>query len=99
VRLIVRHEYGCEKSDTTFLKIDPNIFVPNTMYQDGEYRFMKGYDVQIFDRVGTLIYEGADGWDGTYKGTPATEDTYFYVLVHYINGEKQIKTGYITLVY
>lgn len=99
VKLLVRHEFGCEKSDTAYLKIDPNLFVPNTMYQDGEYRFMEGYDLQIFDRVGTLIYEGSDGWDGTYKGSPATEDTYFYALTYYINGEKQIKTGYITLVY
>ena len=58
---------------------------------------MEDYDLQIYDRVGTLIHEGK-GWDGTYKGRPAIADTYFYSLMYYIKGEKQFKTGYITLV-
>lgn len=97
VNLVVEHEYGCKKSANTILKIDPFIFVPNTMIADGEYVFMENYDLQIFDRVGTLIYQGR-GWDGTYKGMPASEDTYFYALTYYEKGEKIIKTGFITLV-
>ncbi len=97
VNLLVEHEFGCKKSTSTILKIDPFLFVPNTMIADGEYIFMEGYDLQIYDRVGTLIHQGR-GWDGTYKGMPATEDTYFYALTYYVKGEKQIKTGFITLV-
>ncbi len=97
VNLTVEHEYGCKKSTSTILKINPFIFIPNTMIADGEYIFMENYDLQIFDRVGTLIYQGR-GWDGTYKGMPASEDTYFYALTYYEKGEKIIKTGFITLV-
>ncbi len=97
VSLTVEHQYGCRKSTSTILKIDPFIFVPNTMIADGSYIFMENYDVQIYDRVGTLIYEG-NGWDGTYKGEPASEDTYFYSLTYFDKGEKKIRTGYITVV-
>ena len=97
VELIVEHQYGCKKSTSTILKIDPFLFVPNTMIADGSYIFMENYDVQIYDRVGTLIYQGS-GWDGTYKGEPASEDTYFYSLTYFEKGEKKLRTGYITLV-
>ncbi|MBO7606242.1 MAG: gliding motility-associated C-terminal domain-containing protein, partial [Paludibacteraceae bacterium] len=97
VELIVEHQYGCKKSTSTILKIDPFLFVPNTMIADGSYIFMENYDVQIYDRVGTLIYQG-NGWDGTYKGEPASEDTYFYSLTYFEKGEKKLRTGYITLV-
>jgi hypothetical protein len=97
VSLTVEHQYGCRKSTSTILKIDPFIFVPNTMIADGSYIFMENYDVQIYDRVGTLIYDG-NGWDGTYKGEPASEDTYFYSLTYFDKGEKKIRTGYITVV-
>ncbi len=97
VELIVDHKYGCRKSTSTILKIDPFLFVPNTMIADGSYIFMENYDVQIYDRIGTLIYQGS-GWDGTYKGEPASEDTYFYSLTYFEKGEKKIRTGYITVV-
>lgn len=97
VNLTIAHQYGCKKSTSTVLKIDPFIFIPNTMVADGEYIFMENYDLQIYDRVGTLVYQGR-GWDGTYKGMPASEDTYFYAITYYEKGEKIIKTGFITLV-
>ena len=97
VKLNIVHEYGCEATATKNLTIDPRIEVPNTLIYGHGLIFMEDYDLQIFDRVGTLIHEGK-GWDGTYKGRPAIADTYFYSLMYYIKGEKQFKTGYITLV-
>ena len=97
VKLKIVHEYGCEATATKILTIDPSIEVPNTLLYGHEFIFMEDYDLQIYDRVGTLIHEGK-GWDGTYKGRPAIADTYFYSLLYYIKGEKQFKTGYITLV-
>ncbi len=97
VKLKIVHEYGCEATATKILTIDPSIEVPNTLLYGHEFIFMEDYDLQIYDRVGTLIHEGK-GWDGTYKGRPAIADTYFYSLLYYVKGEKQFKTGYITLV-
>ena len=97
VNLYLEHEYGCKASASRILTIDPYLYVPNTLLYGHGIIFMEDYDLQIYDRVGTLIHEGK-GWDGTYKGRPAIADTYFYSLLYYIKGEKQFKTGYITLV-
>ncbi|MEE0997337.1 MAG: gliding motility-associated C-terminal domain-containing protein, partial [Paludibacteraceae bacterium] len=101
VTLTVSHEYGCSATTSAVVGIDPNFTIPNTFApdeNDPSTWFMKNYEVQIYDRVGILIYEGKDGWDGTYNGEPAFKDTYFYVIPYYVNGDKKFKTGYITLV-
>ena len=96
VTLTVEHAYGCAGEATTQLLVDPDFDVPNTMTPEDE--FMEDYELQIFDRIGNLIYEGI-GWHGqTNKGDEAFGDTYFYAITYFINGEKKIKTGYITLV-
>jgi gliding motility-associated-like protein len=60
--------------------------------------FMAGYKVVIFDRLGIIIFEGADGWDGTYNGKTAPSDIYFYKLFYEENGITKIKTGYVGIV-
>ena len=74
----------------------PAVFSPN-----GDERndyFMKSYKVIIFDRLGVKIFEGNDGWDGTYNGRNAPQDTYFYLLFYIdLNGEEAKKTGSVTL--
>ncbi|MFA6778296.1 MAG: gliding motility-associated C-terminal domain-containing protein [Paludibacteraceae bacterium] len=96
VKLNVTHEYGCSGETSTLVLIDPDFEVPNTMTQEDE--FMADYELQIFDRIGNLIYEGI-GWHGQKNnGEEAFSDTYFYAITYYAGGEKKIKTGYITLV-
>ena len=79
------------------MTVDSDIKIPNTYYAESGSIFMEDYQLRIFDRVGTLIYEGV-GWDGTYKGKPASDDTYFYAVHYYSEGVEQIKTGYVTLI-
>lgn len=43
------------------------------------------YDIKIFNRYGSLVFEGNDMtdeiiWDGTWEGKDAPDGTYFYVL-------------------
>ncbi|MCQ2219362.1 MAG: gliding motility-associated C-terminal domain-containing protein [Paludibacteraceae bacterium] len=96
VTITVEHAYGCSGATTTKLLVDPDFDVPNTMTPEDD--FMADYDLQIFDRIGNLIYEGR-GWHGQKNnGEDAFGDTYFYAITYYISGEKKIKTGYITLV-
>ncbi|MCQ2206590.1 MAG: gliding motility-associated C-terminal domain-containing protein [Paludibacteraceae bacterium] len=40
--------------------------------------FMRGHHVIIFNRYGQMIFEGNDGWDGTYRGILADPGVYFY---------------------
>jgi gliding motility-associated-like protein len=72
----------------------PRIFSPNG---DGiNDIFMKGHKITIFDRTGTVIFSGDNGWDGTYKGKTVPNDIYFYILQYKDNKEKIItKNGYI----
>ena len=66
----------------------PNIFTPNN---DGsndvfkpEGRGVARYDLQIFDRWGNLVFETnqfATGWNGKLNNEPATEGTYYFLLM------------------
>ena len=75
------------------------IDVPNTITPNGDEIndvFMKGFHVKIYNRNGILLFEGDNGWDGTYKGKVVSKDTYFYVL---FNADSSIKPkeGYLTV--
>lgn len=90
---------GCTNTISKTIDVDlfiPNIFTPNGDSKNDE--FMKGYDIQIFDRSGIIIYKGMDGWDGTYNGKVMDNDTYFY-LIRYTdkNQRTQILKGFVTL--
>ena len=59
---------------TTF----PNIFTPNG---DGVNDvFLADYDLKVYDRQGTLMYEGTDGWDGTHIGLKVNPGVYLYTV-------------------
>lgn len=89
---------GCVAENPYLLKSEP--FVPQVFTPNGDGtndHFMKGMHVIIFDRLGIIIFEGNDGWDGTRKGKPAPPDTYFYLLDYDDDGVISKKKGYITL--
>jgi gliding motility-associated-like protein len=65
----------------------PNAFTPNQDPLNNEFkpvlRGVVSYKMQIFDRWGELIFQTTDqnaGWDGTYKGKPAKQDSYVYLI-------------------
>jgi gliding motility-associated-like protein len=41
---------------------------------------MRGYGVEIYNRYMQKVFEGSDGWNGTYRGAPADPGTYYYRL-------------------
>jgi PKD domain. len=100
VKLKVINPNGCEEYATKKIYVKNsalyNTFTPNG---DGiDDVFMKGWRMKVYNRNGILLYDGIDGWDGTYKGKQASNGTYFYIL--YYNTESGIKTssGYVTVV-
>ena len=66
----------------------PNAFSPNDdghndIYKAKEYQSIVEFHAYIFNRWGQKLFEWtnpADGWDGTYNGSPLKEGVY-YVLV------------------
>jgi len=57
----------------------PTIFTPN----DDGYNdvFMEGQMVEIFDRNGTLVFKGYNGWDGRYRGQYVRPAVYYYMVI------------------
>jgi uncharacterized protein YneR len=80
VNVQVEGEYGCVLTGTEIFINEynlPNLITPN---ENTNSRLLKGYDIQIFNRWGSQLYSGTDGWDGRYKGTLVVAGTYFYVV-------------------
>jgi gliding motility-associated-like protein len=98
--LTAKTKFGC--TDSSYKLVDvipfvPNVFSPNN---DGiNDIFMPGFDMEIVDRKGLLIFRGISGWDGRYNGKISDPDTYFY-LINYTDSKNMIhsRKGYVTLV-
>lgn len=58
----------------------PTAFTPYLKDGMNDY-YMKGFDVQIFDRYGMKVHQGSDGWDGTKGGRMADPGVYFSQVV------------------
>jgi gliding motility-associated-like protein len=87
---------GCSTNKSYSYDVD--IFIPKAFTPNGDGIndiFLKGIEIHVTDRLGITIFEGDDGWDGTYNGKTAPENIYFY-KAHLSNN--RIVTGYIGLV-
>jgi gliding motility-associated-like protein len=83
----------------------PNIFTPdgdniNEMF-DVDSKNAKDIQLIIFNRWGEIMYDGSGlnpAWDGSFKGTPATDGTYFYkVKVYGMQSEIEEGQGFLQL--
>ncbi len=102
ILLTATNPKGCKEYATKRIKVNissfPNTIMPGSIYEENRV-FMKGCQVQIYNRNSVLIHEGADGWDGTHNGKPVMSDTYFYVLTYtQATGVQQTKKGYVTVI-
>jgi hypothetical protein len=80
---------NCPSSSETYT-VEVTEFIPNIInpYSPSGINccFMKsnelreGYRVEIYNRYMQKVFEGDDGWDGTYRGALAEPGTYFYRL-------------------
>ncbi len=70
---------------TTDFVVIPNIITPYNRNRMND-TFMTpragrpGYKVEIYNRYQQKVFEGENGWDGTYRGRFADPGTYFYRL-------------------
>lgn len=89
----------------------PVIYIPNAFTPNGDgfnNRFeiytenIRKFDMKIFNRWGTLVFEtkdAKDGWDGNYKGKAAQQDTYMYIIsIMGLNNKLNTYFGNFTLI-
>ena len=100
VTLKVKNPNGCLETATKRIWIVDsklkNTFSPNGDGVDDIY--MKGWQIKVYNRNGVLMYEGKEGWDGTYKGTQVSNDTYFVILYYPTESGTKTSTGYVTVI-
>ena len=73
---------NCPSSSEIFVEVSesvPNIINPYII-DSKNCCFMRGYHVEIYNRYMQKVFEGDNGWDGTYRGALADPGTYFYRL-------------------
>jgi gliding motility-associated-like protein len=108
--------YGCSTSDSVFIRIPlafipiPNAFTPdddgiNDIFNVvGTLDEVVKFNMQIFSRWGTLIFQTTDvsrGWDGMFNGQPCPADVYIWVITfeekHNPDHIPVIRKGMVTL--
>ena len=104
--------FGCSDSFMLPIKVLPpqNYFIPNvfTPNNDGNndnfyVEMQEGVTVlefTVYDRWGEKVHDGLYPWEGTYKGKPAPEGVYVYVIKLQLatNVEPIRRTGSVSLV-
>ena len=57
--------------------------------------------VTVFNRYGNVVYRNdnyVNDWDGTYKGKPIPDGTYYYAITYrLINGKSILLKGDVTI--
>ena len=108
--LVATDKNGCSASDTVTVTVSNtvNVDVINVFTPDGDgvneffvirnLAAYKNLDLTVVNRWGNIIYQNdnyQNDWDGTWKGKPSDDGTYYYVIKE-PNSGKTIK-GPITI--
>jgi gliding motility-associated-like protein len=94
IKLSVSNDYGCTDTITKFVVIQSgiNVFIATafTPNQDGlnntflpVYENVESAKMLVYDRWGELVFSTeslTQGWDGNFKGVPAPDGVYVYVV-------------------
>ncbi|HEX4888336.1 MAG TPA: gliding motility-associated C-terminal domain-containing protein [Luteibaculaceae bacterium] len=95
ISLLAISDKGCADTINKPIKVTGEMLIniPNTFTPDGDgindvffpvlvgIEVTRGYELQIFNRWGELIFESQDptqGWDGTYQMKPVPQGVYTY---------------------
>jgi gliding motility-associated-like protein len=110
--LRVTHASGCVKTSDLTIIVLPycvkpmDAFSPNGDGQNDLWLVTNGNcldyaKVSVYNRYGAAVYENQDyknNWNGTYKGKPLADGTYYYIITYkLINGKAVLLRGNVTI--
>ena len=109
--LTATNECGSYTDSVTITSGFCNIMMPSGFTPNGDgvndvfkvkYPFpLKEFHFVMYDRWGEKVFETSDinrGWDGIYKGLPAEQDTYVWIISYLdVNGNRQQLKGSVML--
>ncbi|MEO7174454.1 MAG: choice-of-anchor L domain-containing protein [Saprospiraceae bacterium] len=81
----------------------PNAFAPtgkNQYFRPVLKGLIQVLEFKVFNRWGQLVYDNqnTDGWNGTFKGSPAPAEVYIYLIrLHLPDGKVVVEKGDVTL--
>ncbi|EOZ92061.1 internalin, putative [Indibacter alkaliphilus LW1] len=101
-----------ESKEINVLEVEKWITIPNAFSPNGDglndtfkpmLKGVSSFKMDIFNNWGEHMYTSSglefEGWDGTYKGKLLPRGSYVYqISFTKVNGEKEIKTGSLTLI-
>jgi gliding motility-associated-like protein len=90
-----------EKCDEPMSAFTPNGDGINDLWLVTNTNCLRQARVEIFNRYGAKVYESnnyTNNWNGTYKGKPVADGTYYFVVSYrLINGKLVHKRGNVTI--
>ncbi len=111
--LTVRDANGCTSTDNATVTVIPycvkvmDAFSPNGDGINDKWLVTNGAScaaqiiAKVFNRYGSPVYQSdnyKNDWDGTYKGKPVPDATYYYVVTYrLINGQTVMAKGDVTI--
>ncbi len=98
ITIIGYNDSGCASDEEASVYIIPKMLKVNVFSPNGDGindLLMQGRRITVFDRSDKILYEGWDGWDGTYNGRKMAQGTYFYILY---DGNDVYYKGPVTIV-
>ena len=103
--LTVKDNNNCTSTDDATVNVLPycvkvmNAFTPNGDGINDKWLVTNGSActtqviAKVYNRYGSLVYNNENyqnNWDGTYKGKPVPDGTYYYVLNYKLINNKQV---------
>lgn len=110
--LTVKNSDNCTSTDDVVITVSPycikamNAFTPNGDGQNDKWLVTNGgctkeIKVAVYNRYGNVIYTSnnySNDWDGTYKGKPVADGTYYYSVTYQtITGKMITISGDVTI--
>ena len=101
VRLTATNPNGCNEYASKRIWVKTPVEMPNTFTPNGDGindLLLKGWQVKIYNRNGIVLYEGNEGWDGTYNGQQVSPGVYYYLIYYPTAGGVKTDSGYVRVV-